>query len=134
MDFENRNVDLELLLAHMNIGDIIEAVERLRSDRESEVESGESLVEALSGDNMDESELSDGTSSPDLVSRVQDGKVRYGSVADLLAFVNMVSNTPASTLSKLKEEELGVLLNKVRNGLFNRTLLQYIQFIVHVAP
>lgn len=122
MDFKNQNVGLELLLAHMNIGDIIEAVERLRSDREDEEESGESLVEGLSGDNMDENELSDGTASPDLVSRVQNGKVRYGNVADLLAFVNMVSNTPASTLSKL-DEELGVLLNKVRNGLFNRTLL-----------
>ncbi|KAB5555679.1 hypothetical protein PHYPO_G00036870 [Pangasianodon hypophthalmus] len=111
MDYENHNVGLELLLAHMNIGDIIEAVERLCSDREDEEESGESLVEGLSGDNMDENELSDGTASPGLVSRVQNGKVRYGSVADLLAFVNMVSNTPASTLSKL-EEELGVLLNK----------------------
>lgn len=122
MDFENQNVGLELLLAHMNLGDIIEAVERLCSDREDEEESGESLVEGLSGDTMDENELSDGSALPDLVSRVQNDKVRYGSVADLLAFVNMVSNTPASTLSKL-EEELGVLLNKVRNGLFNRTFL-----------
>lgn len=122
MDFENQNVGLELLLAHMNLGDIIEAVERLCSDREDGEESGESLVEGLSGDTMDENELSDGSALPDLVSRVQNDKVRYGSVADLLAFVNMVSNTPASTLSKL-EEELGVLLNKVRNGLFNRTFL-----------
>lgn len=115
MDFKNQNVGFELLLAHMNIGDIIEAVERLCSDREDEEESGESLVEGLSGDNMDENELSDDRASPDLVSRVQN-KVRYGDVSDLLAFVNMVSNTPASTLFKL-EEELGVVLNKVRNGI-----------------
>lgn len=109
-------------MAHMNIGDIIEAVERLCSDREDEEESGESLVEGLSGDNTDENELSDGTASPDLVPRVQNDKVRYGNVADLLAFVNMVSNTSASTLSKL-EHELGVLLNKVRHGLFSRAFL-----------
>lgn len=67
---------------------------------------------------MDENELSDGLALPDLVSRVQNGKVRYGNVADLLAFVNMLSNTPASTLSKL-EEELGVLLNKVEARQYN---------------
>ncbi|XP_076855684.1 mitogen-activated protein kinase kinase kinase 8 [Brachyhypopomus gauderio] len=117
MDFKNDNVGIELLLAHMNIGDLIQAVEHLYSEREEEEEEEESVVsfvESLSQDEMDENEeVSDIRTSRDLVARMQNqGKVRYGGVPELLEFVNMVSNTPPSTLSKLGGEELGVLLNK----------------------
>lgn len=107
MDFKNDNVGIELLLAHMNIGDILQAVEHLYSKREEE-ESGVLFEECLSQDEMDENEESSGS----LVSHVQNrGKVRYGTVSDLLAFVNMVSNTQVSTIKELGEE-FGVLLNK----------------------
>ncbi|KAI4902372.1 hypothetical protein NFI96_025868 [Prochilodus magdalenae] len=108
MDFKNDNVGIELLLAHMNIGDIIQAVEQLYSEREEEEESGVLFEDCLSQDEMDENEETSG----ELVSSVQNGgKVRYGAVSDLLAFVNMVSNRQASTLKKL-DDEIGVLLNK----------------------
>lgn len=104
MDFQNDNVGIELLLAHMNYEVIIDAMERLYSEREEE--------ECLSQDKMDKRlDVSDVMPSNILVSENQEGKVMYGSVTDLLAFVNMVSNTPASTLSKLRKE-IGVLLNK----------------------
>ncbi|XP_066520753.1 mitogen-activated protein kinase kinase kinase 8 [Hoplias malabaricus] len=107
MDFKNDNVGIELLLAHMNIGDILQAVEHLYSEREEE-ESGVLFEECLSQDEMDENE----ETSEDLVSHMQNcGKVRYGGVSDLLAFVNMVSNSPPSTLKDL-QKEIGVLLNK----------------------
>ncbi|XP_072523190.1 mitogen-activated protein kinase kinase kinase 8 [Salminus brasiliensis] len=107
MDFKNDNVGIELLLAHMNIGDILQAVEHLYSEREEE-ESGVLFEECLSQDEMDENEESSGS----LVSHVQNrGKVQYGTVSDLLAFVNMVSNTQVSSLKELGEE-FGVLLNK----------------------
>uniref|UniRef100_A0A3B1JSM6 Mitogen-activated protein kinase kinase kinase 8 n=1 Tax=Astyanax mexicanus TaxID=7994 RepID=A0A3B1JSM6_ASTMX len=107
MDFKNENAEIELLLAHMNIGDILQAVEHLYSNREEE-ESGVLFEECLSQDEMDENEESSGS----LVSHVQNGgKVRYGTVSDLLAFVNMISNTQVATLKELGEE-FGVLLNK----------------------
>lgn len=107
MDFKNENAEIELLLAHMNIGDILQAVEHLYSNREEE-ESGVLFEECLSQDEMDENEESSGS----LVSHVQNGgKVRYGTVSDVLAFVNMISNTQVSTLKELGEE-FGVLLNK----------------------
>lgn len=106
MDFQNDNVGIELFLAHMNIEDFMEAVELIYSQREDE--------ECLSPDKMDEnSDCLDVSASRDFGSGIQNGNVRYGNVTDLLAFINMISNTPASKLSELTEE-IGVLLNKVR--------------------
>lgn len=111
MDFKNDNVGIELLLAHMNIGDIIQAVEHLYSEREEE-ESGVLFDECLSQDEMDENEETSGDLASHMKLTPNRRAVQYGTVSDLLAFVNMVSNTPASTFKEL-QEEVGVLLNKV---------------------
>ena len=42
------------------------------------------------------------------------GGVRYGTVADLLSFVNLLSSMQPAALQQLPQE-MGVLLNKVRN-------------------
>lgn len=113
---------IELLLAHMNIEDIIDAVETLyHIEEEEEGEEGGSLFEeeGLSQEEMDENEEA-GDSGDLLGSGSQQnghgggvGGVRYGTVADVLSFVNLISNMQPAALQRLPEE-MGVLLNKVR--------------------
>lgn len=108
---------VELLLAHMNIEDIITATERLyQLEEEQEEEGGLSFEEeGLSQEEMDNEELGDsrgsGSQSNEYV-KAADG-IQYGTVTDLLSFVNHVSNMQSATL-KHSSEEVGVLLNKVR--------------------
>lgn len=109
---------VELLLAHMNIEDIITATERLfQLEEEQEEEGGLSFEEeGLSQEEMDDvEELGDsegsGSEQNDFV-KVADG-VQYGTVTDLLSFVNRLSNMQSAAL-KHTSEEVGVLLNKVR--------------------
>ncbi len=115
MDYKYDN-GVELLLAHMNIEDIINAAETLYQLEEEE-EGGLSFEEeGLSQEEMDENEEagdSEGSEDQqkDYVSGA--GGVRYGTVTDLLSFVNLISNMQASALQHLPEE-MGVLLNKVR--------------------
>ncbi|CAF98748.1 unnamed protein product [Tetraodon nigroviridis] len=78
MDYRYDN-GVELLLAHMNIEDIITATERLYQ--------------------LEEEQVADG--------------VQYGTVTDLLSFVNRLSNMQSAAL-KPSSKEVGVLLNKVR--------------------
>lgn len=108
MEYENENAGIELLLAHMNIEDFIQEAENFYCVGE-EVETGVSFEESFSQEDMEEIE----ETPQDLSSHVQNpGKVRYGTASDLLDFVNMVSNTPSSSLLEMGEE-MGVLLNKV---------------------
>ncbi|MEQ2182532.1 hypothetical protein GOODEAATRI_023294 [Goodea atripinnis] len=106
---------LELLLAHMHVEDIINAAETLYQLEEEEEEAGLSFdEEGLSQEEMDENEeigdrLGSGKEQKDYGNR--DGGVRYGTVQDLLSFVNLLSNMQAATLRHLPEE-MGVLLNK----------------------
>lgn len=120
MDYKYDNAGIELLLAHMNIEDIIDVVEHLYHTTEEEKEAGASFAEGLSQEEMDENEEtvddlwgevtggSQGTQQ-----RNSGGRVRYGTVADLLSFVNQISNMQPEVLQHLPEE-MGVLLNKVR--------------------
>lgn len=105
---------IELLLAHMNIEDIIDAVETLYHAGEDK--RGLSFEEeGLSQEEMDQNE--EAGDAGDLVgSGTQEkgqGGVRYGTVSDLLSFVNLISAMQATALQHLPEE-IGVLLNKVR--------------------
>ncbi|XP_076014371.1 mitogen-activated protein kinase kinase kinase 8 [Genypterus blacodes] len=121
---------LELLLAHMDIEDIINAAETLYQIEEEEEEGGLSFEEeeeaALFHEEMDENEEaadSGGSEGPRGAQQDSDaggvGGVKYGSVSDLLSFVNLLSNMQPAALQHLPEE-MGVLLNKkdmaVKNG------------------
>lgn len=108
---------LELLLAHMNVEDIINAAETLyQLEEEEEDDGGLSFdEESLSQEEMDENEeggerVGLGDEQKDNATGV--GGVRYGTVADLLSFVNMLSNMQAAALQHL-HKEMGVLLSKV---------------------
>ncbi|KAA8580488.1 hypothetical protein FQN60_013446 [Etheostoma spectabile] len=114
MDYKYGN-GVELLLAHMNIEDIINAAETLYQLEEEE-EGGLSFEEeGLSQEEMDENEeAGDSVGSGSLQKDYADGVggVRYGAVADLLSFVNQLSNRQPAALQHLSEET-GVLLNKI---------------------
>ena len=112
---------IELLLAHMNLEDIINAAEtlyQLEQEEEEEEEGGLSFEEGLSQEEMDENE-----EAGDLGSQQKDyadgggGGVRYGTVTDLLSFVNLLSSMDTAALPHL-QKEMGVLLNKVRSSFF----------------
>lgn len=113
MDYKYDN-GLELLLAHMNLEDIINAAETLYQLEEDGEEGGLSLEEeSLSQEEMDENEetVVSGSRQKDYDDEV--GGVRYGTVTDLLSFVNLLSNMQTAAMQHLPEE-IGVLLNKVR--------------------
>ncbi|KAM8822573.1 mitogen-activated protein kinase kinase kinase 8 isoform 2-T3 [Spinachia spinachia] len=106
---------VELLLAHMNIEDIINAAETLYQLDQTGEEQGLSFeVEDLFQEEMHKKEetvdsLGLGSQQKDYVDAA--GGVRYGVVADLLSFVNLLSSMQAASLQHLPEE-MGVLLNK----------------------
>lgn len=118
MDYKY-DTGIELLLAHMNVEDILSAAETLYQLEEEEEEE-ESLLfeeeEGLSQEEMDENEEAGelegrGSELKDFADKV--GSVRYGAVSDLLSFVNLLSTMQAAPLQQLPEE-MGVVLNKVR--------------------
>lgn len=118
MDYRYDN-GVELLLAHMNIEDIITATERLYQLEEEQVEEvGLSFEEeSLSQEEMDDSEElgdSEGSGSGANHFAKAAAGVQYGTVTDLLSFVNRLSNMQSAAL-KHSSEEVGVLLNKVRD-------------------
>lgn len=108
---------VELLLAHMNIEDIITAAERLYQLEEEEEEGGLSFEEeGLSQEEMDENEETgelEGSGSEQQDYKEMVGGVRYGMVTDLLSFVNLLSNMQSAALQHMPQET-GVLLDKVR--------------------
>uniref|UniRef100_A0A3P8VCT1 Mitogen-activated protein kinase kinase kinase 8 n=1 Tax=Cynoglossus semilaevis TaxID=244447 RepID=A0A3P8VCT1_CYNSE len=101
------NDGIELLLAHMNIEDIITAAETLyQLEEEEEAEEGGLSMEeeGLSQEERDENLEAVGTSSE--LKDFSDGAgcVRYGTVKDLLSFVNLLSNMQGAALQKLPRE------------------------------
>ncbi|XP_058497005.1 mitogen-activated protein kinase kinase kinase 8 [Solea solea] len=118
MDYKYKN-GIEMLLAHMSIEDFITAAETLykleEEEEEEEEEGGLSFVEeGLSQEEMDENEEAGGSVSS--ASEYKDssegaGGVRYGTVTDLLSFVNLLSNMQTAALQHLPQE-MGVLLSK----------------------
>lgn len=129
MDYGYDN-GVELLLAHMNIEDFITATERLYQLEEEQVgEGGLSFEEeGLSQEEMDgneelgHSEGSGGQANG--FGKLADG-AQYGTVADLLSFVNRLSNMQPAAL-KPSAQEVGVLLNKVREISHRDLLLVFI--------
>ena len=122
---------IELLLNHMNIEDIIDAVESLYQIESTAGAAEEASKEGLGfeeGDNeeMDDSEEA-GESGSKLGGRGEggveeaDGKgveggaggVKYGKATDLLDFINLISDMALVERQHLPEE-MGVMLNKVR--------------------
>ncbi|XP_041670588.1 mitogen-activated protein kinase kinase kinase 8 [Cheilinus undulatus] len=118
MDYKY-DTGVELLLAHMNLEDIIIAAERLYKLEEVEEEEEEVGLsfeeESLSQEEMDDSEVQEdsvGSRGPQEDFGVDGvGGVRYGTVADLLSFVNLLSDMQAAALQNVPKE-MGVLLNK----------------------
>ncbi|XP_029385111.1 mitogen-activated protein kinase kinase kinase 8 isoform X2 [Echeneis naucrates] len=105
---------IEMLFEHMNIEDIINAVETLYQLEKAE-EGGSSFEEeGLSQEEMDENEevgdlVGSGSEQKNYSEGV--GGVQYGTVTDLLSFVNLLSNMKSTALQHLSRE-MGVLLNK----------------------
>ncbi|XP_070709150.1 mitogen-activated protein kinase kinase kinase 8 [Pempheris klunzingeri] len=107
---------IELMLAGMNLEDIINAAETLYQLEEVEEEEGGLSFEeeGVSQEKMDENEeAGDLEGSGGQLKDYDDGVggVCYGTVTDLLSFVNLVSNMQAAALQHLPEE-MGVLLNR----------------------
>uniref|UniRef100_A0A3B5L1W4 Mitogen-activated protein kinase kinase kinase 8 n=1 Tax=Xiphophorus couchianus TaxID=32473 RepID=A0A3B5L1W4_9TELE len=94
MDYKY-DTGLELLLAHMNVEDIINGLSQEEMDENEEIGDGV-------GPGKEQKDYANGL-----------GGVRYGTVQDILSFVNLLSNMQAAALQHLPEE-MGVLLNKVR--------------------
>lgn len=113
MDYKYHS-GIELLLAHMNIEDIINAAETLYQLEEEE-EGGLSFEdEGLSQEEMDENEETGDLEREQKEYSDGAGGVRYGTVTDLLSFVNLLSNMQAAAALQHLPQEMGVLLNKVR--------------------
>ncbi|KAL4630927.1 Mitogen-activated protein kinase kinase kinase 8-like [Arapaima gigas] len=116
MDYKSDPTGLELLLAHMNIEDIIDVVETFYPS----VDPGPSFEETLSQEDMEEED----EETPEMRVSAGDrdslkGTVAYGTVEDLLSFVNLISTRREAPLVQPREE-VGVLLNKtdmmIKNG------------------
>lgn len=111
MDYKYHS-GIELLLAHMNIEDIINAAETLYQLEEEEA--GLSFEEeGVSPEEMDENEETGNSEKEQEEYADSVGCVRYGTASDLLSFVNLLSNMKAAAMQHLPQE-MGVLLNKVR--------------------
>ncbi|XP_028290852.1 mitogen-activated protein kinase kinase kinase 8 [Gouania willdenowi] len=111
MDFKY-DTGLELLLAHMNVEDIINAAETLYQLEEEEGLLSFEEEEDISQEEMDENEdHGDLVGSGDDEKESNHGDIKYGTVADLLSFVNLLSSTQTEALQYLPGE-MGVVLNK----------------------
>lgn len=122
MDYKyNRGIDL--LLAHMSLEDFISAAETLfqleeEEDEEQDLCFGE---ESLSQEEMDEAEESRDH---------KEDSVRYGTVLDLMSFVNLISSLQRAAMQP-GTKEMGIILKKnymaVKNGCYqiNTDVLLY---------
>lgn len=102
--------EIDLLMKHLNVSDVIDIMENLYASEEP-VAYEPSLMTVCQDSNHEEegradSVLLSGQEGPWLSS------VRYGTVEDLLAFANHISNT-AKRLYGHRPQESGILLNMV---------------------
>lgn len=101
--------EIDLLIKHLNVSDVIDIMENLYASEEPAVYEP-SLMTVCQDSNQNEerseSLLLSGQEVPWLSS------VRYGTVEDLLAFANHISNT-AKRLYGHRRQESGILLNMV---------------------
>ncbi|XP_068843294.1 mitogen-activated protein kinase kinase kinase 8 [Capricornis sumatraensis] len=102
--------ELDLLMKHLNVSDVIDIMENLYASEEPAVYEP-SLLTMCQDSNHNEEERSES-----LLLSGQEGpwlsSVRYGTVEDLLAFANHISNT-AKRLYRRRPQESGILLNMV---------------------
>ncbi|KAM6976485.1 mitogen-activated protein kinase kinase kinase 8 [Aplochiton taeniatus] len=110
-------IAMELLLSHMNIDAVMDAMDTLyhtkkKEEEEEEEEVGLLFEEGLSQEHTDENEESgdsvlSGTQKQGHIA----GEVKYGTASELLSFVNSISDMQPAAAQHLPEE-MGVLLNK----------------------
>ncbi|XP_020920397.1 mitogen-activated protein kinase kinase kinase 8 isoform X2 [Sus scrofa] len=101
--------EIDLLMKHLNVSDVIDIMENLYSSEEPAVYKPSLMTMCQdSNDNEERAEslLLSGQEGPWLSS------VRYGTVEDLLAFANHISNA-AKRLYGHRPQESGILLNMV---------------------
>lgn len=102
--------EIDLLIKHLNVSDVIDIMENLYTSEEPAVYEP-SLMTMCQDSNQNEER------SDSLLLSDQDGpwlsSVRYGTVEDLLAFANHISNT-AKRFYRHRPQESGILLNMVR--------------------
>lgn len=109
------NMAIELLLSHMNIEDVMDAMDTLyqsKKKKADEEEVGIIFEEGLFQEHVEENEENGDSvlSEPQKQGHIA-GEVRYGTVSDLLSFVNRISDMKPAA-SQQFPEEMGVLLNK----------------------
>ncbi|XP_017390809.1 mitogen-activated protein kinase kinase kinase 8 [Cebus imitator] len=101
--------EIDLLIKHLNVSDVIDIMENLYASEEPAVYEPSLMTVCQDGnqnDELSESLLLSGKEVPWLSS------VRYGTVEDLLAFANHISNT-AKRFYGQRPQESGILLNMV---------------------
>ena len=122
---------IELLLNHMNIEDIIDAVESLYHIESKVGAAEEASKEGLGFEEGDNEEMDDSEEAGELGSKPGGrgegglaggggegveggaGRVKYGKATDLLDFINLISDMALAERQHLPEE-MGVVLSKVR--------------------
>ncbi|EPY86015.1 mitogen-activated protein kinase kinase kinase 8-like protein [Camelus ferus] len=111
----DNNDEIDLLMKHLNVSDVIDIMENIYASEEPAVYEPSLMTmcqDSNQNEERSESLLLSGQEVPWLSS------VRYGTVEDLLAFANHISNT-AKRLYGHRPQESGILLNMVitpRNG------------------
>lgn len=101
--------EIDLLIKHLNVSDVIDIMENLYASEEPAVYEPSLMTMCQDSNQNDErskSLLLSGQEVPWLSS------VRYGTVEDLLAFANHISNT-AKHFYGQRPQESGILLNMV---------------------
>lgn len=101
--------ELDLLIKHLNVSDVIDIMENLYTSEEPAVYEPSLMTmcqDSSENEERSESLLLSGQEVPLLSS------VRYGTVEDLLAFANHISNT-AKRFYGHRAQESGILLNMV---------------------
>lgn len=98
--------EIDLLIKHLNVSDVIDIMENLYASEEPAVYKP-SLMTMCQDSNQNEE------NSESLLLSGQDvASVRYGTVEDLLAFANHISNTSKRFYGQRRQES-GILLNMV---------------------
>lgn len=105
----DNNDEIDLLMKHLNVSDVIDIMENIYASEEPAVYEPSLMTmcqDSNQNEERSESLLLSGQEVPWLSS------VRYGTVEDLLAFANHISNT-AKRLYGHRPQESGILLNMV---------------------
>lgn len=107
-------IAVDLLLAHMDIGSFMKLEDLFHPLGDK----GSLFEDCVFQDDMGEKEeMNDCPESDGLVTKTQwSDRVRYGTMFDLLDFVNLISNAQSGLLMSDLTEEMGVVINKASPG------------------